>query len=128
MTSSRQYWEILDRVSMFVLVLPFLMVQLIGPAAMPRIGPDGLEIVLCSNGDLLTGAIDANGNFHEGEETHFSQCYWAVGTAPMLQTAATQLPSAADIWVPAALVIADADSSTGFFTVRPPVRGPPLTI
>ena len=124
----RRFWTLYERTCQWLLLLPFLLVQAIGPGAMPQISADGIEIVLCSDGDLKHGTIDANGEFHEGGEDHFSPCYWAITGAPLVETAAVQLPSPTDIWTSTAVANSDRIDNVAPFHALPPARAPPLTV
>lgn len=118
----------MDRVGTAMLLLPFLMVQLIGPGAMPQIGANGLEIVLCSEGELKIGSVSADGTFHEGEVERFSPCYWTVNGAPLLETLAVQGPVRAEIWALIALVTVENLVLTVPFSAHPPARAPPRIV
>ena len=128
MQTLRNIWNKMDMIGTYVLLLPFLMVQMIGPGAMPQIGPDGVEIVLCSDGDLVVGTLDTTGNFHEGEGEHFSPCDWAVTGAPLVQTAAVQLPALLDTWTHFSPTLGETVLRTALNATLPPARGPPLTV
>lgn len=118
----------MDTIGTAMLLLPFLLVQLIGPGAMPQFSPDGLEIVLCSEGELKTGSVRADGTFHEGGAEHFSPCYWAVTGAPLLETTAVQLPVPAEMWMPVVPVSAKNVVLTVHIGALPPARAPPLIV
>ena len=89
-----RFWTVYERTCQWLLLLPFLVVQLIGPGAMPQIGPQGIELVLCSDNALRTVMLSSDGEVVEGDPLaeHFSPCDWAIANGQLAQTSPVMLP------------------------------------
>jgi hypothetical protein len=86
----------IDRLCAVVLLLPFLMLALLPANAMPRVGPDGLTLVLCNgDGPLSEGAIADRPCDWAGAAVDLPQpCRHAAPPPVLLTPLAVTLPAA----------------------------------
>ncbi len=113
-----------------ILLLPFFAVQLVGASAMPKFGPNGVEIVICAGDELKTLVQFADGSFADPEDSadtaHSQPCSWALFAASAVDIPVATLPMATLDWIKARqefsadlLQILDQNR-------RPNSRGPPV--
>ncbi len=125
-----RFWTFYERTCQWLLLLPFLVVQLIGPGAMPQIGPEGIELVLCSDSELRTVTISVDGELIEDEPLaeHYSPCDWAIANGQLVEASPVTLPVREGVATPAdhAFVVIAFAPEPAFGP--PPARAPPLPI
>ncbi len=125
-----RFWTIYERTCQWLLLLPFLLVQLIGPGAMPQIGPEGFELVLCSDDALRTVVISADGKVIEDDPLaeHFSPCDWAIANWQLVESSPVILPVRTTSPLAAGHILHAFSLPTSAVTGTPSARAPPQII
>lgn len=111
-----------------LLFLPFVTLQTIAQGTMPSAGPDGLRMVLCTGGDVVSVVMRADGSIAPAGDDHAGvACPWAIAHAPGVAPEAPHVAVDAPVWRDVAPRNEPAVRIAALALPAPPARGPPLS-